>query len=78
MRRPAGHGNPQKVIACLLDQVMQASAFAPEHEDAVAAEVIVGVVLAAALVEPEHPDVSLLHLFERPDEVRDPCDAHMF
>ena len=71
----AGHGDAQEVVAGLLDQVVQAGALAAEDEDAVGAEVEVGVVGRAALVEAEHPDVGLLHLLERADEVGDAGDA---
>ncbi len=71
----ARHGDAQQVVAGLLDQVVQAGAFAAEDEDAVGAEVEVGVVGGAALVEAEHPDVGLLHLLQRADEVGDAGDA---
>jgi hypothetical protein len=49
----AGHGDAQQVVAGLLDQVVQAGALAAEDQDAVGAEVEVGVVGGAALVEAE-------------------------
>ena len=71
----AGHGDAEEVVAGLLDQVVEAGAFAAEDEDAVGAEVEVGVVGGAALVEAEDPDVGLLHLLEGADEVGDAGDA---
>src|SRR6202000_1960965 len=50
------HGYPKKMVAGLFDQVVEAGAFAAQDEDAVASEVVVGVVGGAALVESENPD----------------------
>lgn len=74
----AGHGDSQKMIAGLLDQVMETGAFASENEDAVGGEGEVGVVGGSALVKTDDPDVGLLHLFEGADEVRDAGDADVF
>jgi len=71
----AGHGNTEEVVAGLLDEVVKAGAFAAEDEDAVGAEVEVGVVGRASFVEAEDPYVGLLHLFERADKVGDAGDA---
>ena len=71
----AGHGDAEQVVAGFLDEVVEAGALAAEDEDAVGAEVEVGVVGSAALVEAEHPDVGLLHLLEGADEVGDAGDA---
>jgi hypothetical protein len=65
------------MVAGLLDQVVEASSFATEDEDAVGLEVELGVVGRAALVEAENPDVLLLHLFEGAHEVGDASDAHV-
>ncbi len=70
-----GHGNAQEVVAGLFDEVVETCAFASEDEDAVGLEVEVGVVGGAALVETEDPDVLLLHLLQRADEVGDAGDA---
>ena len=51
----AGHGNAQQVITGLADQVVEASAFAPEDEDAVTGEVKLVVVRLSALVEADDP-----------------------
>ena len=59
------------MIAGLFDEVVEAGSLAAEDEDAVGAEVEVHVVGGAALVEAEDPDVFLLELFERADEVGD-------
>jgi hypothetical protein len=66
------------MVAGLFNQVVEAGAFAAEDEDTVAAEVVVGVVGRAALVESEDPDVFLLHLFEGANEVGDAGDANVF
>jgi len=65
------------MVAGFFDEVVEASAFAAEDEDAVGFEVEVGVVGGAALVEAEDPDVFLLHLLERADEVGDAGDANV-
>ena len=54
---------------------MKAGAFAAENEDAVGAEIEVGVIGRAALVEAQYPDVGFLHLFQGADEVGDAGDA---
>jgi hypothetical protein len=59
------------MVAGLFDEIVEAGAFAAEDENAVGLEVEVGVVGGAALVEAEDPDVLLLHLLERADEVGD-------
>ncbi len=74
-RNLACHGDAEQVVAGLFDQVVQARAFAAQHQHAVGVEVEVGVVGGSALVETEHPDVLLLELFERADEVGDAGDA---
>jgi len=74
----AGHGNAQEVVAGFFDEIVEAGAFTAENEDAVGVEVEVGVVGGAALVEAEDPDVLLLHLFERTDEIGDAGDADVF
>lgn len=74
----AGHGDAEEVVAGLLDEVVEAGAFASEDEDAVGGEVEVGVVGGAALVETDDPDVGLLHLLEGADEVGYAGDADVF
>ena len=74
-RNLACHGNPQEVIAGFFDQVVEAGALAAEDEDTVAAEVVLGVVGRAALVESEDPDVLLLHLLEGADQVGNAGDT---
>ena len=59
------HRNPQQMVARPLHQIVQARAFPSQHEDTISPEVIVGVVRCSALVESKHPDMLLLHLFER-------------
>jgi len=63
------------VVAGLLDQIVQACAFTAEDENAVGTEIEVHVVGRAAFVEAEDPDVGLLQLVERADEVGDAGDA---
>jgi hypothetical protein len=64
------------VIAGLLYEVMEAGTFAAEDQAAVGGgEVEVGVVGGSALVEADDPDVGLLHLLERADEVGNAGDA---
>ena len=70
-----GHGDAQEMVAGLFDEVVQARALAPKDEDAVGFEVEVGVVGGPALVEADDPDVLLLHLLQRADEVGDAGDA---
>jgi hypothetical protein len=67
----ASHGDAEEVVAGLFDEVVEAGSLAAQDEDAVGAEVEVHVVGGAALVEAEDPDVFLLELFERADEVGD-------
>ena len=74
----AGHGDAQEVVAGLFDQIVQAGAFASEDEDAVGAEVEIHIVWSPAFVEAEDPDVGLLHLLERADEVGDAGDSDVF
>ena len=51
----ARHGNAQQVVTGFSDEVMEAGAFAAEHENAVAGEVELVVVGLAALVETDDP-----------------------
>ena len=73
----SSHRNPQQVIAGLLHQVMQSSAFASKHQNAIAFEVIVGVIGSSTLIQSKNPDMLLLHLLQRPNQVRHPSDPHM-
>ncbi len=63
------------MVAGAFDEVMQPGAFAAEDEADVLAEVEVGVVGSAALVEAYDPDVLLLHGFEGAGDVDDLGDA---
>lgn len=63
------------MVAGALDQIMQAGAFAAEDQADILAEVEVGVVGGAALVEAYDPDVLLLHGFEGAGDVDDLGDA---
>lgn len=65
------------MIAGLLDQVVQACSLPPQNEDAIRLEVEFGVIRGSALIQAEHPDMLLLHLLQRTDEVRDACDANV-
>ena len=69
------HGDAEEEVAGALDQLVQAGAFAAEDEADVLAEVEVGVVGGAALVEADDPDVVLLHLLEGAGEIGDVGDA---
>ena len=71
----AGHGDAEEVVAGALDEVVEAAAFAAEDEADVLAEVEVGVVGGAALVEADDPDVAFLHGFEGAGDVDDLGDA---
>jgi hypothetical protein len=74
----ASHGDAEEVIAGAFDELVEAGAFAAEDEAGVLAEVEVGVVGCAALVEANDPDVALLHGFEGAGEVDDLSDADVF
>jgi len=74
----ACHRDAQEMVAGLLHQVVQSCAFASEDEDAIGPEVEVGVVRRSALVEAEDPDMLPFHLLQRPHEVGDASDPHMF
>jgi hypothetical protein len=65
------------MVAGLLDQVVQPSAFTSQYKDAIGLEVELGVVRRSALVESKNPDMLLLHLFERADKVSDTSNADM-
>src|SRR5271154_4713282 len=65
------------MIAGLLHQIMQSSAFASQHQDTIAPEVIFGIVRRSALIQSKHPDMLLLHLLQRANQVRDTSDPHM-
>ena len=73
----AGHGDAEEVVAGFLDEVVEAGALAAKDQDTVGAEVEVGVVGGAALVEAQDPDAGLLHLLEGADEVGDAGDAYV-
>ena len=65
------------MVAGAADEVVETGAFAAEDEDAVAGEVELVVVGGSALVEANDPDVLLLQILERADEVDDAGDAEM-
>ena len=71
----ARHGDAEEVVTGALDQVVESRALAAEDEAGVLAEVEVGVVGAAALVEADDPDVLLLHRLEGAGDVDDLRDA---
>ena len=71
----AGHRDAEEVVAGALYQVVEAGAFAAQDQADVLAEVEVGVVGGAALVEADDPDVALLHGFEGAGDVDDLGDA---
>jgi hypothetical protein len=66
------------VVAGLLDEVVEARAFATEDENAIGGEIEVGVVGGTTLVESDDPDVSFLHLLEGADEIGDSGDTNVF
>ncbi len=59
------------------DEVVETGALAAKDEDTVAGEVELVVVLGAALVEADDPDVVLLQVFEGADEIDDTGDAEV-
>ena len=63
------------MVAGLFDEIVETGTFASEDENAIGFEVEVSVVGGAALVETEDPDVLLLHLLQRADEIGDASDA---
>ena len=63
------------MVAGALNEVVEAAAFAAKNKADVLAEVEVGVVGGAALVEAYDPDVVLLHGFEGAGDVNDLGDA---
>jgi len=65
------------VIAGLLHQIVQPGALSPQHQNAIRPEVKLGVIGRSAFVEPQHPDILLLHLLKRANEVRNPGNPHM-
>jgi hypothetical protein len=74
----SGHGNTQQMIAGAANQVVEARAFAAEHQDTVASEVELVVVARAALVESDDPEIAAFEFFKGADEVDDAGDAQMF
>ena len=56
---------------------MQTRALASQHETAVLPQIELRVIRGAALVQPHNPDVLLLHLLQRPGQVRHTSDSHM-
>ena len=71
----AGHGDAEEVVAGFFDEIVETGTFASEDENAIGFEVEIGVVGGAALVEAKDPDVLLLHLLQRADEIGDAGDA---
>ena len=72
-----GHGNAQEVVAGAADEVVKASALAAEDDDEIAGEVEVVVVGLAAFVESNDPEILLLEVFKRADEVDNASDAEV-
>jgi len=66
------------MVAGLFHQIVQPCTLTSQHKNAIDFEVEVGIVRCAALVQSNHPDVLLLHLLQRTDEVGNAGDAHMF
>jgi hypothetical protein len=66
------------VVTGAADEVMEASAFAAEDQDAVTREVELVIIGLAALVETDDPDVLPLQVFKGTDEVDDAGDAEVF
>lgn len=65
----AGHGNAQQVIAGAADQIVQARAFASEDDYGIGRKVVAVVILRAALVEPDDPEVVLFQGFEGANQI---------
>jgi len=65
------------MVAGAADQVVEACALAPNHDDAVAGEIELIVVSLASLIETDDPEVLTLELFEGADEVDHAGDAQM-
>jgi hypothetical protein len=74
----ASHGNPQKMITGAANEIVEAGPLAAEDDDKVAGEVELVVVGLTTLVEPDDPEIVLLEIFKRADEVDDASDAEVF
>ena len=66
------------MVAGAAREVVEAFAFTAEDDDGVGGEVIGVVINAATLVEADAPDVLLLELLKRADEIDDAGDAQVF
>ena len=65
------------MVATATDQIVEASAFAAENEDAVAGQVELVVVGFSTFVEAYDPEVLALKVFKGADEVDDAGDAQV-
>ena len=74
----SGHGDAEEVVAGAAYKIVEAGAFAAQHEDAVAGEVELVVVGGAAFVEADDPEILLLQVFKGTNQVDDARDAEVF
>lgn len=72
-----GHRNAEQVVAGMADQLVQTSAFASEDDYGIGREVAAVVILGAALVEANDPEVVGLEGFEGADKVDHAREAEM-
>lgn len=72
-----GHGDAEQVIAGAANEIVQTGSFASEDNYRVGREVEAVVILGAALVEADDPEIVLFEGFQRTDEVDDACEAEV-
>ncbi len=65
------------MIACLFYEVMQPRALSPKHKNAINLEIKLRIIRLSALIKSKHPDMSLLHLLQRTDQVCNPRNPNM-
>jgi hypothetical protein len=73
----ARHGNAQEMVASTADKIVQTGALATEDEDEIAGKVELVVIRGAVFVEADDPEVVLLEVFKRADQVDHSGDAEM-
>lgn len=77
-RHLARHGDAQEVVAGAADQVVQTGPFSAKDDYSIGREVAAVVILGAALVESDYPEVICLEGFEGSDEIDDAGEAQVF
>jgi len=74
----ARHWNAQQVVAGAANQLVQARAFAAQHQHAVAGQVELVVVGSASFVQADDPHILLFQVFQGTDQVDDAGNAEVF